>query len=484
MKKIKNFIEKNQRKVSLIGILSFILILTSCSSELDINTDPNNPTLVPNSTLITAAEVNLGYIIGGEATRMPSNIVQYYAGHRGQPNQYARYDITSSATDGLWSNMYNVLIDLKAIENNAEKTNDRVYLGVSQLLQAYSFSVLTDLFGDIPYTQSLLLSSNITPAYDKQEAIYDSLLLLIDKGIVNVSSNTGVNPGSFDVIYGGSISKWTAFGNSLKLRLLNHLSLRRPTVALTFLQTNPSLIELNTNDAKVVFGSLPANANPIHQFDVLSGRKDNAVASTIVNKMKTLSDPRLSVYFKPVVNGTLAGQILGNSPGNDTDDASENLYSRTGSAYASINSPVVLISAAEVNFIKSEIYFRAGNSSAATTSYNTAITQDLASLGLSSSSSAYLSNPLVVYNNTLERIMEQKWITMYQGAYEAFTDWRRTGFPILLPASNNRTNDVIPRNLPHPQIEINVNGNSLKAGPGIPLPYVDLAKKVWWDTRP
>jgi len=481
MKKIKIYDGIINTKNLFVGVFASILLLSSCTSELDINTDPNAPTAVPNSTLLTSSEVNLGYIIGGEATRMPSNIVQYYAGHRGQPNEYARYDITPSSTDGLWTNMYNVLIDLKTIENNTTATNDRLYTGISQLLQVYTFSVLTDTFGDIPYSDALQLSSILTPAYDKQEDIYNNLLARVDLGITNVTTNAGSNPGTADVVYGGSSTKWAAFGNSLKLRLLNHLSLRRPAAALTFLQTNPTLITNSVNDAKLVFGTSASNSNPIFQFDELSGRKDNAVANTIVNKMKSLADPRIAVYFKPIVNGTLAGQVLGNIPGDDTDDAGESLFSRTGSAYASTDSPVIFISAAEVNFIKAEIYFRASDVTNATLNYNNAITQDLTSLGLATSTVAYLANPLVTYNNTLQRIMEQKWITMYQGAYESFVDWRRTGFPALTPSVNNRTTNAIPVRLSYPQIEINVNNASLQAGPGIPLPYVSLSNKVWWD---
>ena len=481
MKKIKIYDGIINTKNLFVGVFASILLLSSCTSELDINTDPNAPTAVPNSTLLTSSEVNLGYIIGGEATRMPSNIVQYYAGHRGQPNEYARYDITPSSTDGLWTNMYNVLIDLKTIENNTTATNDRLYTGISQLLQVYTFSVLTDTFGDIPYSDALQLSSILTPAYDKQEDIYNNLLARVDLGITNVTTNAGSNPGTADVVYGGSSTKWAAFGNSLKLRLLNHLSLRRPAAALTFLQTNPTLITNSVNDAKLVFGTSASNSNPIFQFDELSGRRDNAVANTIVNKMKSLADPRIAVYFKPIVNGTLAGQVLGNIPGDDTDDAGESLFSRTGSAYASTDSPVIFISAAEVNFIKAEIYFRASDVTNATLNYNNAITQDLTSLGLATSTVAYLANPLVTYNNTLQRIMEQKWITMYQGAYESFVDWRRTGFPALTPSVNNRTTNAIPVRLSYPQIEINVNNASLQAGPGIPLPYVSLSNKVWWD---
>ena len=237
------------------------------------------------------------------------------------------------------------------------------------------------------------------------------------------------------------------------------------------------------DDAKVAFGSVTSNANPIHQFDVISGRKDQAVASTIVDKMKALSDPRVSVYFKPIAendNG-LKGQYLGNAPGNDVGDTGESRYSRVGSAYASIKAPVVLMSAAEVNFIKAEVYHRAYNAASAQAAYQAAITQDFAALGLSSSAAAYLANANVAYNGTLQRIMEQKWITMFQASYESWVDWRRTGYPALTPAANNTTSNVIPRNLPYPDVEINSNRANLVAGPGIPIPYTGLSNRVWWD---
>jgi hypothetical protein len=482
MKKTQ-IIKKSKTATPLLAFFMAIAFLfSSCDQQLDINNDPNEPTNVPNSTLLSSAEVHLGYTIGGEAYRMPANIVQHYAGHRGQPNEYARYFITPASTDGLWTNIYDILVDFRAVELEAEKTNDKVYIGIAQILQAYTFSVATDIFGDIPFNESLKLSQNINPSYDKQETIYPALISLIDKGLTNVTSSTpGINPGTADVIYGGNAIKWAQFGNSLKLRLLNHLSKKNPAASLTFLQTNPGLIITSANDAKVTFLSNPASANPIHQFDVLSGRKDNAVANTIVDKMKALSDPRIPVYFAPVKNGALAGQYLGNAPGKDDDDSGETRFSRTGPAYASINSPVKLLSAAEVHFIIAEIYYRAANATAASTAYTSAITEDFASLGLASSTASYLANPLVTYNGSLDRIMEQKWITMFQGSNESWVDWRRTGFPILTPAINNKTSGVIPRRLPYPQIEINVNGASLEAGPGIPIPFITLGTKVWWD---
>ena len=479
MKKIRNNISKY---AVLLALTATPLVITSCRQELDINVDPNNPSQASLSGLLSASQVGFAFALGGEGTRMPASIVQHYAGHRAQPLDYAQYRITSSATDGTWTALYNALMDIKELENKAAASGNQAYLGVSKILQAHAFSVITDLFGDIPFSEALQGRANITPAYDRQEDIYPALITMIDDGVTALRAGTETIKG--DIVYRGDVTKWDKFANSLKLRLLNHLSSRQPNAAANFLATNPSLIDTSADDAKVAFGSVASNANPIHQFDVISGRKDQAVASTIVDKMKALSDPRVSLYFKPIAENDhgLRGQYFGNAPGNDVGDTGESRYSRVGSAYASVKSPVVLMSAAEVNFIKAEVYYRASNAASAQAAYQAAITQDFAALGLSSSSAAaYLANANVAYNGTLQRIMEQKWITMFQASYESWVDWRRTGYPALTPAANNATSNVIPRNLPYPEVEINSNRANLVAGPGIPIPYTGLSNRVWWD---
>ena len=479
MKKIRINISKY---AVLLALTATPLVITSCRQELDINVDPNNPSQASLSGLLSGSQVGFAFALGGEGTRMPASIVQHYAGHRAQPLDYAQYRITSSATDGTWTALYNALMDIKELENKAAASGNQAYLGVSKILQAHAFSVITDLFGDIPFSEALQGRANITPAYDRQEDIYPALITMIDDGVTALRAGTETIKG--DIVYRGDVTKWEKFANSLKLRLLNHLSSRQPNAAANFLATNPSLIDTSADDAKVAFGSVASNANPIHQFDVISGRKDQAVASTIVDKMKALSDPRVSLYFKPIAENDhgLRGQYFGNAPGNDVGDTGESRYSRVGSAYASVKSPVVLMSAAEVNFIKAEVYYRASNAASAQAAYQAAITQDFAALGLSSSSAAtYLANANVAYNGTLQRIMEQKWITMFQASYESWVDWRRTGYPALTPAANNATSNVIPRNLPYPDVEINSNRANLVAGPGIPIPYTGLSNRVWWD---
>lgn len=466
-----------------VWVLCSGLLLASCEKALDINKDPNNFTDVPAPLILPAAQVQLAYTLGGEVSRITGAFTQHYSGHRNQPLEYTQYDVNPASSDGLWSALYAVVLrDLKAVREKSRESGDSMYVGVSQLLMAHTFSVLTDLYGDIPFNDALEDANNITPAYDRQEDIYPALIQMIDAGVSNVKTGAGTRPGADDMVYGGDMNKWERFGNSLKLRLLNHLSKRQPGAAAAFLNTNPALILTHADNARVVFGTTSSNANPIYGFDELSGRKDMAVGQTLVERMKALNDPRITRFFFPVKNsgGNRQGQYFGNEPGGDNDDAGEILFSRIGPAFAMVNSPVMLLSAAEVQFIIAEIRFREGKAAEAQAAYNAAIRADFEFLGLSDAN-AYLAKSEVAYNNTLQRIMEQKWITLFHAPYESWTDWRRTGFPQLTGAAVSRTNGIIPRRLPYPQLEVNLNRGALEAGPGVPVPIESLKQRVWWD---
>lgn len=458
--------------------------VSSCKKGLNINVDPNNPTDVPLRTILPAAEANLAYTVGGPINRIAGSFVQHDAGHRAQPLDYGQYNITPATTDQIWSSMYaGVLADLASISTKSTASGNTVYLGISQILTAYTYSVLTDLYGDIPFSSAIGGVANVNPSYDKQEAVYTALIDLLTKGIDNVKANQGVDkPTSDDFIFGGDVVQWQKFANTLKLRLYNHTSKVNAGAALTFLNTNPLLMASNADNGAFKFGATPSTSNPIYQYDVNEGIRDNAMAATLINKMKASNDPRIPLFFYPVQNGALKGQYLGNIPGGDNDDSGELKFSRQGPAYAAIDAPVVLLSYAEQNFIVAEVQQRAGNTAAAGTAYSAALDADFSYLGVGATDAAtYKARPEVVFNSTLQRIMEQKWVTMLQGSYESFVDWRRTGFPVLTPAAVNKTNNVIPRRFPYPQLEINLNSQALQNGPGIPVPFKTLLTGVWWD---
>lgn len=459
---------------------------TGCKKYLDVNTNPNSPTDVPVATILSNAEVMITYNNGGNSGRMTSSIVQYYSGHRNQPYDYDRYNILPSDQDYTWSNLYAAMKNLLIAEQKGYEQQSYGYVGVSQVLTAYTFSYLTDMMGDIPVKQALRDDSTLTPAYDKQQDIYPYLLTMLDSGINNLKkTSVGLDPGADDLIYGGVKANWIKLANSMKLRLLNHESKINPTAAAAFLATNPELIDNNDEGAYVYFKASAGNQNPIYQFDVLSGRTDEAISQTFVDKLKAVNDPRMPLLLAPVQDNSAGfkGQYRGKAPGVNAEDGGLALYSRVGSAYGAATAPVVIMSASEVDFIKAEVALRAGDAVTASAAYAKGISDDFDFLNLNSSLATYTAQAAVKWDGTLERLISQKYIAMFGNSIEAWTDWRRTGFPVLTAAVNNYTGGVIPRKFPVSQTEIDLNGKQLSAGPGIPVPYDELKKRVWWDAQ-
>src|SRR5689334_13795181 len=149
-------LRRNKMKHTYLMALGFVVVLASCKKTLDINNDPNSFTDVPVNTILPAAEVNLAYALGGDASRISGNIVQYYGGHRNQPLDYGQYNITPATTDNFWTNMYSVVLtNLKSVAEKSRVEGDSIYVGVSQVLTAYTFGTLTDIYGDIPFTEAL-----------------------------------------------------------------------------------------------------------------------------------------------------------------------------------------------------------------------------------------------------------------------------------------------------------------------------------------
>ncbi|WP_224997621.1 SusD/RagB family nutrient-binding outer membrane lipoprotein [Cesiribacter sp. SM1] len=489
--------------------LLLALATSSCDDFFDVNESPNSLTEVPPATLLPPIISTLGYYAYGNFSLYTGSIMQYYAGHRGQPLQYAQLDFRASDTDNSWSAIYSgVLEDAAALQQQATVTEQPAYVGIAQILKANSYLLLTDIYGDIPFSQANNIDEFITTEYDAQEAVYNGIIEMLNNGIENVQADDASYVGDEDLIYEGDMDKWVRYANTLKLRALNHLSLRQPNAAQEFLSTNPLLMESNADNALVPFFDDVNQYNPRYQFDNVSGREDAAVSETFVNMLTALNDPRFLYYFEPIRNGDLEGTVAGNYPGDTQDDSGRERFSRVGLSLAGPDAPAVLASYAETQFIIAEVMQRAGNAAAAQEAYENAVT---ASLNYHSAVAGgatypgtgveipeiseddiatYLAQQTVSYSaaaNKLERIMEQKYIALYTMPYEAWVDYRRVGdanYPDLVNPLNNRTQNRIPLRLPYPQLEIDLNGVNLQNGPGIPVPNETLVtQSLWWDVQ-
>lgn len=453
-------------KKILISILLIGGLFSSCQKWIDpsLNEDPNNPKEVAMAQLILPIEANLAYIVGGELARWNCVWMQQIAGIQSQSAENDIYIFGESDGDNAWSyNLYAPgMINTKILLEKAAETNSPHYAGVAKILMAYHLGVTTDLWGDIPYSDALKGATNeFKPKYDTQEKIYTTIFTLLDEAIVNLGAATSLyKPAAEDLIYGGNKANWIKTAYALKARYSLHLAKKKGATAYTdALSALAKAYTSNDDDFKFVFGSAYNNSNPIYQSEQ-ERTGYYAASSTYMNMLSAANDPRKAIYFD--------GNV-GSVPGIANTDAAT-----IGAAYASDVSPVYLMSYVEVKFIEAESSFKTNDKLRAANAYNDGLKASLQREGVYGDGSWYNSNKTTDATVTLEKIMNQKYMSSFL-QIETWTDWRRTGFPTLAKATGAVTSEI-PRRLLYPADERLYNGTNMPTGQ-------TLTSRVWWDAN-
>jgi hypothetical protein len=452
-------------KKIVLPILLIMMLLSSCEKWIDpkMNVDPNNPTEVAMAQLVAPIEANLAYVVGGELARFVCPWMQQIAGLQSQSAGNDIYVIGESDVNGDWSwNLYSPgMINTKILMDKAASTNSPNYAAIAKILMAYHLGVTTDLWGDIPYSDALNGASlQLKPTYDTQQEIYTTIFTLLNGAITDLGSASSVfSPADEDLIYAGDLTKWKKTAYALKARYSLHLAKRNGTTAYSdALAAAANAYTSNDDDFKFVFGSALNNSNPIYQSE--QDRNGYYSANATYEDMLSLtSDPRQLVYF----NGT-----VGSRPGEPNANAAT-----IGTSYASPNTPVYLMSYAELKFIEAEARFKLNSSDAlAVNAYNEGLKASLQREGVYGDGTWYNANKITLATITLGKIINQKYLSSFL-QIETWTDWRRTGYPVLALATGATKNEI-PRRLPYPQDERLYNGENMPAG-------LTITSHVWWD---
>ncbi len=458
---------KNSMKY-IIPLLLVILATAGCKKELNnAATNPNQPSTVTPSVQLTWTEANLGYVLGGDLSRF-EGIFDQQLTIGASARQFTGYGVYNFATSDFnypWQNLYAGLLNLKNLRNQSTAAGYNYYAGIADVLMAQSWGALTDVFGDIPYTQALQGAANLQPKVDKQIIVYDSIQGLLDSAIARLSATSGGNlvPSTDDLIYGGNIAQWTRLAYSLKARYYLHIRKVDGSAVAKAVAASANGLSANSDDAYVKYGSSSASASPWGQFTQNRSGELSFVAgstpafSTLAALLYSTGDPRASGYIDSVNDEPTA--FFGN--------------------YFVNNGSVAVMTYAEQLFINAELDSLTGNAGQAATDYNNAVTASVNAFGSSSpNAAAYLA---AVANETaatinLKKIMTQKWIALFLNP-ESFADWRRTGYPVLSPNPGSTTG--IPRRFYYPQQEITGNPNVATAAAAAN----QLTNRVWWDVQ-
>jgi hypothetical protein len=478
-----------------------ITFFVSCTDNFeDMNTDKKNPAVVAGNALFSNGQKAL--VDQVSSTSVNFNIFKLMSQYWTETTytDEANYDLVNrNIPEQIYREYYReALKDMNEAamliseetdpEGEATKQNR---LAIIEILNAYSYSRLADIFGNIIYTEALNIE-NVYPAYDDAATVYADLITTLDNAIGQLNESEG-SFGGADLIYGGDVSKWIKFANTLKIKIGITIADANASLAQSTIEGALSgAFESSADDALFEYLGAAPNYNPLYADLVASGRTDFVPANTIVDIMNDLDDPRRAFYFTQY-----EGEYLGG------DYGWPNAYGSFSHIHPSIEAatfPGMLLTFTELQFYLAEAAergFSVGNS--AEYYYNAGITESILGGSLSgygwgatqADVDAYLARPDVAYatapdasaDGWRQKIGTQSWIASYTRGLVGYTTWRRLDYPVFNVAELIETTADIPTRFTYPVNEQTLNSERWKAASDA-IGGDEKTTKIFWDVNP
>ena len=390
------------------------------------------------------------------------------------------------------------------IHQLTEEENTGTSMGIARIWRAFIFHRLTDLYGDVPYSQAGrgYITGILKPAYDPQKDIYMNMMSEIEEGIQQLGTDT---LGTSDLIYQGDIDKWKKFGYSLMLRLAMRLTKVDVTTAQAWVTKAISggTMSSNSDICFIEHTAGPAGVNKNGHGEVFTADDNMRMSRTFIDFFKDGNDPRLPILAARRSDKSTDPADLIGMPNGLTEGALKEKYGTENEVYAEPNrtvvggedTPMVFQTYAEVEFLKAEAALRGWHSGDVKTHYENGVKAAMQMLSMLYKNASEITDTQVSdylqanpFDNTkgMEMIHTQYWAATFLNEYEAFANWRRTGFPSLKPFggeevySGNVTDGTIPRRLTWPNSEESTNRENFKAAIERQGPN-EMTTRVWWD---
>lgn len=526
----------NFNKYSLVALMC-VLLGTACTKDFkDMNTNPvaYGPNSFDPNYILTSAQLNYtgsidfsydtwrgNLIYGSTMIQGFSTVVSYWAGDKYMLNEGYTAAYWGTSAVGAYIEQIRPIGDV--VESTRGKEKYVNVHNVARLCKALMLSRLTDLYGDIPYSDAGqgYYKNIYTPKYDSQQSIYNDLLKEVEEASNALDANADKVTG--DIIYKGDIAQWKRFANTLLLRLAMRLTKVDEATAKTYVQKVIGKTMINNADNAFVTHDLSGarvTQNRNSQVLLGDGGQENYYtkwSKTFIDLLKAANDPRLGKVAvtklflteadkdqnpaydsNPAVQkGMPNGKDLSGAAGRDIrQDPSYTSFSDYSSPHPGMikrNGLTFILTYAESEFLLAEAAQRWSIGGAAATHYKEGLKAAITYLN------QYDENMMITdgvaenfanahpYNaaSGLEMINTQIWIhtnTMLD-FYESWCNWRRSGFPVLIPVvyPGNATNGTIPRRFPYPSEEAAKNGANQSAAAALIVGGDKLTGRVWWD---
>lgn len=438
------------------SLLILICFFWSCTTSLDDLrkdpeeiTNPNASSFLNNSLYQAVTHINRqAHTVNTQLAQVA--VMRELTGN----NQIHRYQINSSTFNAMWSTPYRQLLNFKEMRRVAEQRRDANYTAIALTLEAWLISNITDVYGDVPYTDALKgMEGNTTPKFDTQKQIYDSIFVNLEKA--NALYDLTKPLTGDDLLYNANVvanvTKWKRFTNALALRLLMRAEAKGEPykTKLRDLLANPTkypLMRNNDDGATLFYTNITPFVNAFYDVRDLSFNGNIKFSHSFIGQLASTNDPRLPIWAN-TVGGGFVGMPVGyqlTDPGYRTGSYSTYLLDLKRSKYFGD-----LMQYSEQQFLMAEAVVKGYVAGNGKTYYDDAVGAALAYWGITDAA-GFLAHVDVNYNGTIERIMEQKYIALFGNGFQQWHEIRRTGYPIMIVGPDMQNDGKPPKRLQYP----------------------------------
>lgn len=476
-----------------------LLALGACQSFLDVNTNPNAPETATIDIRLPALEATFIHsTYYGQTALWGSEWTQQWAfnGTRRSYAQVQNYELFDTDAASSWDYFYSRPGNAAfTMARDASADADVYYRGIAKLFYAWTFQIITDLWGPAPYTEAFKPEIR-EPKYDTQQFIYAGILANLDTAVTLFSSTSTAarKPTTNDLLFAGDMTRWNKLAHLLQARANLRLAyasgedkVARANKALSALA---GALASNADDAEFTYPGGANARNPNYTFQEL--RTVFVASAYFVQLLKTRSDPRLPILFTPIVYDSIkgtgasrvtfpakAGTFVGHLSGGDQIQT-DSTVSLVGPFFSNENASLNVVSFADQKFTEAEARLIVAGAAAADQPYRDAIRANMTKLGVATAAiNTYIAArpSLASVTNPLQEIITEKYIANFLKT-EPWNDWRRTGYPVV-PLVPQAVIPTLPQRIRAPNSELSANAVQAAAS-GIPTGLDGMKVKLWW----
>lgn len=481
------------KAIKTLSIFLIFLGLTfgSCSKFNDLNTDPNRMDKVTPGALLNPILYELSVFNWNRSNNFTMDLMQVSL-PTNSSGGVSRYIFNDNTGNSSWETYYRWLNNINEMENLAVSFNEPNYQAIALTLRSWVMQLLTDSFGDVPMSEAGKGADGLLqPKFDTQEQIYTQLLANLEKANTLFASTSGLRYnsegeflfGTTDALVSGQsagIAKWKKFCNSLRMRIamrMVNINKQKAQTEIEVILSNPTVYPVFTkNDESALLsisGVFPQEVPMTRPQDFTSYR---GVASFFINNLNSWNDPRRDIFCTKS-GGVFVGWPSGYNIAPTVPATPSNMNQKL--AIAPVK--VVIFPYAEVEFIRAEAAFYGWNTAGKTASdsYNAGVKAAIEQWGAVVPAN-YFTNTTAAYNNTLERIILQKYYALFFCDYQQWFELMRTGYPILPLGDGVPTGNKMPNRFKYPETVQRTNMTNYKEAVAR-LGGDSFNQKLWWQ---